>query len=314
MATDLSHLPRAAPVKGGTPPVPHLPYGQAMADWLLAKRAAEDAEYAASHEGVERSRFSPFRSGSCSRALAYFSAGLDESNPMGLDGIWNTTLGSIVHDQLWQPAMKAAYGDACELEVPFTLDEVGGRGRADVVLNLFDNDDRPFRVVLEGKSVGGFGFKTHIGLQRDDPGPRSDALVQGSINGYALGADLVVLVDLAKECIGTDYARKAGFTDPTGLGRFYAEWHYTADEFMGIAASELQRIAGINRKVDEHGPESVKRFIPGDMPPGAQIVDPPKKRWELRSGDQVLDSGSAWPCAAYCSQRDRCHADWKAGR
>lgn len=49
---------------------------------------------------------------------------------------------------------------------------------------------------------------------------------------------------------------------------------------------------------------------------GARIVDPNTSRWELRDGDDIIDTGAVWNGSGclYCPVQEACAKAWADGR
>ena len=267
----------------------------------------------------------PFRhsdAGKCARAISYTAAGIPRSDPMDITGVWNTSLGSLIHEQ-WQEALQELW---CYAEVEVTCSMVGadGSGHIDAVIREWADGERygtrsigtPERTIAyELKTVGGFGFKAAVGAARKGTpaeGPKSAHLLQAAINGRAVDADEVIVGYLAKECISANVARRFGITDD--VGRFAAEWTLTREQYEPLADLEAERVAGILALVGEG--RLAARKSP-EMPVGAEVTDPETGAYEVRLRTEdgevtVADTGSTWECD-YCAFQTLC-ATTEAGR
>jgi len=192
----------------------------------------------------------PFRhsdAGKCARAISYTAAGIPRSDPMDITGVWNTSLGSLIHEQ-WQEALQRRWPDA-EVEVTCSMVGADGSGHIDAVIRDYPSplrSDAPWVIAYELKTVGGFGFKAAVGAARKGTpaeGPKAAHLLQAAINGRAVDADEVIVGYLAKECISANVARRFGITDD--VGRFAAEWTLTREQYEPLADLEAERVAGI---------------------------------------------------------------------
>jgi hypothetical protein len=122
----------------------------------------------------------PFRhsdAGKCARAISYTAAGIPRSDPMDITGVWNTSLGSLIHEQ-WQEALQARWPDA-EVEVTCATVGADGSGHIDAVIHMLPVDvlgtpdpSRAYTIAYELKTVGGFGFKAAVGAARKGTPPR----------------------------------------------------------------------------------------------------------------------------------------------
>lgn len=256
----------------------------------------------------------PFRhsdAGKCARAIAYTAAGIPRSDPMDVTGVWNTSLGSLIHEQ-WQAALEARY-PAAEVEVTCATVGADGSGHIDAVIRTECEDcdrctDGWRTIAYELKTVGGFGFKAGVGAARKGTpaeGPRTAHILQASLNGRAVDADEVVVGYLAKECISATVAKRFGIVDD--LGRFAAEWTLTRDQYEPLADLEAARVAGILALVAD-GTLAARKSP--EMPTGAEVTDPTTGAWasHLRTDDGervVADTGSTWECD-YCAFQALC--------
>jgi len=310
IARDLSDLPPADPREGLTPdPTPR--FVSVLAD----RWADESDDDKATALGT---RFRHSDAGKCSRAIAYTAAGIPKSDPMDITGVWNTSLGTLIHEQ-WQEALAARFPDA-EIEVKCATVGADGSGHIDAVIitGPFDEDGWGKVIAYELKTMGGFGFKAAVGAQRKGTpaeGPRTSHLLQAALNGLAVDADEVVVGYLAKECISLNVAKRFGITDD--VGRFAAEWTLTREQYEPLARLEAERVAGILGLVDEG--LLAARKTP-EMPAGAEITDPSTGEWQ-RTADVdndgvkdrvVVEVGSEWSCS-YCAHQTLC-VTTEAGR
>lgn len=309
LARDLSDLPHTEPE--GEPeelapdPIPRFV-------GVLAERWAD--EHDDNKPTAHDTRFRHSDAGKCARAISFTAGGFSTSDPMDLTGVWNVRLGQIIHDE-WQEALQGVYPGA-EIEVAVHAPGIDGSGHIDAVLAWeasevpesrrgpgYDPEAAVYVVVVELKSIGGFGFKAAVGkMRRGTPaeGPKSEHLLQAALGGLAYDADEIVVAYLAKECISKRIPM------PSDLDRFAAEWSVPRAGFEGIAQAELERVGGILALLDDG--ELAARKIP-DLPPRAEIVDASTGRWEVREerdGDQVvLDTGTHWSCG-YCPYQSLC--------
>lgn len=297
LARDLSTLPAAAGrTRGdGWPPDPTPRFAHLLAAaWDEAHLQAGPKPRA-----TQRARFRHSDAGKCARAIAYAALNLPDSDPMDLTGVWNTRLGTLVHDA-WQAALQAELGDAVTVEEVVTSLDGDGAGHIDAVIRT---DAKV--VAYELKTIGGFGFKGAIGAARKGTpaeGPKHEHVVQAALNGAAIDADEVVIGYLGKETLSVNAARTHG---RDVLGRFVAEWTLTRDDYEPVAAAEHARVAGILRLLDD-GQLPARKIPSPDLPRGAVIVDAKAGRWEQRNtDDQIVDTGSYWGCG-YCRYQTMC--------
>jgi hypothetical protein len=246
----------------------------------------------------------PFRhsdAGKCARAISYSAAKIPASNPMDLTGVWNTTLGSRVHEW-WQEALAERWPDA-EFEPKVRTVGADGSGHLDAVIR--DGDKV---ICYELKTVGGYGFKSSIGVARKGTpaeGPNPSHIYQAALNAAAVDADETVIGYLSKEAVGIGIGQS---NNMTLLDRIAAEWTFTREQYMPLAEKEAARISGILALVDE-GTLS-RRVVPDEMPPGAEIVDPKRSAWTVERDGVTTQTGSYWngQGCQYCKYEDLCAA------
>lgn len=303
IARDLSDLPAA---QGLTPDAE-----PRFIQCLVEKWAAENDDDKATALGT------PFRhsdAGKCARAIAYTAAGIPKSDPMDITGVWNVTLGTLLHE-LWQEALQERWPDA-EIEVKCRTQGADGSGHIDAVIRQ-DRvyPERPYTIAYELKSSGGYAYKAAVGARQKGAlaeGPKSEHLRQSALNGLAVDADEIVIGYLAKEVISTNVAKRFAITND--LTRFCAEWTFTREQYEPIALEEAARIKGILALVADG--QLAARKIP-DLPPGAEITDPSVGAWAQNTRDDdgnliATNTGAYWGCD-YCGFQTLC-ATTEAGR
>lgn len=293
IARNLNDLPKPAKLKAdGWAPDPEPRFVHLLAERWTEDNAERDREYLAR----PHARFHLSSAGGCARSIALSALRVESSDPMDLSGIHNTRLGSILHE-LWQGALAERYPDA-QIEFRSVILDGDGSGYADAVVTMPDGTV----IVIEFKSIGGFGFKMAIGERGTAQGPKHEHVLQAALNAKAIGADQIVIAYLAKEAVSVNVAKKKGFTE---AGRFCAEWSMDSDEFEPLAAAEEARITGILTLLDE-GTLPARKIPSPEIPSGAVIVDPGAGRWELRgANDTLLDTGTHFLCA-YCRYQTLC--------
>lgn len=263
-------------------------------------------------------RFRHSDAGKCARAIGYVAAGVPKSDPMDLTGVWNTSLGTLIHE-LWQEALAEAYPDA-EVETKVGHDDLDGSGHIDAVIRLAgagevhsipDTDADPgggsyaddLVIAYELKTVGGYAFKASTGkIRKSTPpeGPKPEHVLQAALNGLGVDADEVVVGYLAKETLSKKVG--AGLPDER---KFCAEWTFPRDVYEPLAIAEKARINGILRLVDK-GTLPARKFPAAILSARAEIVNPSTGRWEEHNAAGVLtDSGNWWACD-YCSFQTTC--------
>jgi hypothetical protein len=288
---DLSHLPKATPEqRAGLAPDQAPRFIGVLADRWAADK--DDNKPTALGTAFRHSD-----AGKCARYLSYVAAGLEPSDPMDMTGVWNTSLGTLIHE-LWQDALVERWPDA-EVEVKCRTQGVDGSGHIDAVIR-----ENGTTVSYELKTVGGYGFKASVGAARKGApaeGPKGEHIIQAALNGLAVDADEVVIGYLSKECLSVNVAGRFGITDD--LSRFAAEWTFTRDQYEPLALEEAARVDAVLALVADG--KAAPRRVPGDMPKGAEVADPSTGAWLLRSEDVILDTGSTWQCG-YCKYQTLC--------
>lgn len=292
LAKDLSTLPKPARTKtDGWAPDADPRFVQ-----LLVERWADENESAGSKpRATTASRFRHSDAGKCARAISFAALDLPPSDPMDLSGVWNTRLGTLIHEA-WQEAVAVRFPDAHIEPKVSTIDGLGS-GHIDAVIQTAVST-----VCYELKTIGGFAYKMAVGERGAPQGPKHEHIVQASLGAKAVGADEVVIGYLSKEAISVNVARRKGFDE---LGRFLAEWTLTRDEYLPYAEAEEARVTGILSLLDE-GTIAARRIPSPELPAGAEIVDPATGRWEQKADDgSLIDTGTWWGCG-YCSHQTRC--------
>lgn len=220
--------------------------------------------------------------------------------PMDLAGHHVTNMGTLMHEA-WQDALERAYPDNIGFEIGSTIEDLTS-GSCDAVLY---GDDGSADHVLELKSTGGFAHKMMVGERGTAQGPKSEHMVQLALNVMGLDADKGTLVYLSREAISIGAAERKGIDEVT---RFGAQWTLTRDQLQPLADEWLEQL----RWVRDHPTEQVPRFVPHSTPKGARIVDPNRSRWEMRDGDEVIDTGDVWGGSGclYCPVKTECVGRW----
>lgn len=306
----LSDVPRRK-AEQGLPPSRNPFVVQAVARKFYELNDDKAAEHAIPEAGAFRMSYASKR---CDRQLYYAMSRTPESDPVTIADIWRFALGQLVHDAL-QEVRKEAYPDAHhELVVDLRPLGIDGSGRIDIV----EGD-----TVIELKSINGYSFKMIATTMRGAPqGPRFGAVVQAALGAAAVNAggagpdmptiDKVVVGYLSLELVGpglVDIVVEPGDEHGREIARFGAEWHFTMDELMPLVEHEVARVGRIQRDV-ANGRLPARALDDPEYPAGAVVTTPSAKNatWQLRAGEQIIDSGSTWMCG-YCSHRQQCSAD-----
>lgn len=291
LARDLSQLPKDEPNVGGMPPDSDPRFVHLLVAEMARFNEAEGPKPTAFGTRIRHSD-----AGKCSRAIGYRAAGVPESNPMDLPGVWVTSLGTIIHEH-WQNALQAVYPDA-DIEPRLRIDGLDASGHADAVVTLPDR-----KVLVELKTTGGFSYKMKVGERGSPEGPSYEHILQAALNGMAIDADEIVIAYIATEAISKQAAgRKKHLTE---LSRFCAEWTFTREQFEPLARQETQRLAAILGLLDAG--ELPRRVIPSpELPKGHEIVDPSAGRYEVKDSEgRISDTGTFWACV-YCPWQTLC--------
>lgn len=148
-----------------------------------------------------------------------------------------------------------------------------------------------------------------IGERGVAQGPKTAHMVQLALNVMGHDADRGTLVYLATEGISKAAAERKNIGD---IRRFGAQWTFTREQLQPLADEWLERL----RWVRDHTTDETPRFWPDETPVGGRIVDPQVSRWELRDGDDVIDTGQVWggQGCAYCPVQTECIKRWADGR
>ena len=253
--------------------------------------------------------------GDCARALAYHFAGLEESDPPTVADCWRFNIGTLLHEHVQRTIIEAFPGS--EAEVKVLLTDTDGSAHMDLqVVRRVPWADRPWRSAVEVKTINGTGFRRFISL-RNPEGPRYKYVMQAALAASSqdpLPDDLVVAV-FSLECLSPKETRVQGVTDE--YQRFAAQWTFSQEEFLAIAAREKARINRAIELVDarENGWEDVPRKQPDPTMPNHVMTDPSTGTYRLVDDrGQVYGSpGHTWQCE-YCPFLSMCDDFAKQGR
>lgn len=273
--------------------------------WLAKYQADNELE---KPKAIADRRFrASWASKRCDRSLGYALTDTPVSEPLTLADYWRFGLGTMVHEYVQEAFTDLFPGVRSEVAVD--LKEIGldGAATVDMVLPAATPADRP--IVVEIKTINGFGFKkAATAFKGPAEGPRWSAIVQGALAAAALGADLIVAY-LSLENLSPNIALSYG--DGTTVGHFAAEWHYRYEQAHEIATAEVLRINRVLNMVDSdilppralHDPE---------VRSGATVFDPSRGSWSVVNNGTIVDSGRTWMCD-YCSHREQCIKDGEGG-
>lgn len=229
----------------------------------------------------------PFRysaAGSCARQQAYAAIGEEKTEAWDACSAYNTGLGEIIHELL-QEAIGDKYPGS-EFEVASKIND-NISGSCDAFVTMPNGD----KVIIEIKTRGQYAWQKETGFgqwkQVEPEGPKWGAIAQAGMNALGLGAEYVVMVSLAKECISNSRAKKMNITDEHE--RYAAEWWIPREEWEHIALSEIERI------------DSIVTTLDSGFLPEPEVVDDNGNRAKIKFG-------SHWACD-YCDYKTLCQSD-----
>ena len=296
----IEDLPRSNHEQLGTKPSSNQFIGEAVAAQIIDYDDPEhpkDLALAIPEAGPYRASFASKR---CDRALWYVLNNVEKSNPPDEASYWQFKLGHIVHDlvQSFAPALFPDGDPEVEPNIDLNVIGIPGSAHADLVITYQGK-----RVLVELKSINGFGFKRAATTFSGPPeGPRSGHVIQAALAAKAHGCDAVALVYFSLENISP---RMAAIYSDSPLGRFTCEWHYTVAELEPIIQAETERI---QRVVNHKEAPPARRLVDHGIPDGATITDPESGMWLVLNGKAIEDTGDTWMCG-YCDHKDKCIAD-----
>jgi hypothetical protein len=241
--------------------------------------------------------------GGCSRKIGLKVAGYKPSDPIDGAGLWVMWLGSVVGAALAEIACEV-YGAGCTAEYGVRWDDLSASGHLDLLVDLDratyegtlppGRHDGFYRICVEYKTMGAFGFDKSVGLNRKGykladkgpEGPRTSAKIQAALNGLAVDADEIRIGHISMEAVSKQLAAKVNWGDEQ---RILAEWRYMRAEFEPWALAEKARMAHILDLLS-HETLPDRWVIDDDMEP--QHLNP-------------QDARPPWQCD-YCSYRGLC--------
>jgi hypothetical protein len=246
--------------------------------------------------------------GSCGRKLGLRIAGYEVSDPMDAADLWVTFIGHTIHEAL-QEIIAEIYGPFATIEAKVSWEDLSASGHLDALVDIprqnvaevvsplpakaFRHTDF-YRICLELKTMGGFGFDKSVGLNRKayalnpkgPEGPRSSAKIQGALNALAADADELRIGHISLEAVSKQLAEKVNWGEEQ---RILAEWSYPREVFEPWAIAEKARMATILATVAD-----------GKLP-GRWAVGDDMKLMPLDPQAQRPD----WRCS-YCSYQELC--------
>lgn len=265
----------------------------------------------------------------CDRAAYYQLSGAEESNPPTISDLWRMSLGQMVHDQLDEifHGRVLPNGDMvlCKQTVdlrPF----VPGSAHPDHVLVPADWGEKILAgeaqltdvpahavTVVEDKTLGGFSYKMKATSFKAAPeGPSYGHILQAGMVGRALNADKAIVAYFSMEPVSPTLA---SYTVDDEMGRFTAEWHFSASHLAPVLDVEAGRIRRLLASVEAKR-RPLRTIVDPRYPSGMVVTDPvgaskgTKGAWVLHDGGMIVDAGECWECG-YCRFRDLCidHGD-----
>lgn len=253
---------------------------------------------------IDGTRWRASWAGDCARAIGYRVSGAEPTNPVTVADSWRFNVGSMLHDHIQGVVLNRWPNSQVEVKVRIGDD---GSGHADCLVVTDDGE----RVAVEIKTINGTGFKAStIGKAKGNlpDGARVSAILQGALCAASMDppADKMVVAYFALENISTFAAKNL----PSEIRRFAAQWTFTRDEFMAIAADEARRLDRIVQITSKLGPAAVPRIIPDPQLPPHRVANPATGLLHIinpETGD-YLRSDRTWMCD-YCGHREQCIDD-----
>jgi len=299
---DLSHIGKAK--SGGRPPLEEPLIVVALAKAWMAEY--ETAGHTQKPMSIADRKYRASWTTSCDRQMYYLITSTELSEPMTVADYWRFGMGSMVHDAL-EKSIASLFPDAeCEVAVDLRPIGLDGAATVDIIVTI---DGR--KIVVEVKSINGYGFKMAVTSFRSPPeGPRYSAVVQGALAALAADADELRVGYLSLENLSPSMA--LDYADEEGIGRFAAEWAFGRDEFEPVARHHVARVNRIFALAEDGILPTRQLHDPFAYPAGAVIEDPMRKMWVVRNAKgKATQTGTCWECD-YCSFRTKCIDD-KAG-
>lgn len=241
----------------------------------------------------------------CGRQQGYAALGAEPTEPMDESGAWVTGLGTIIHEAL-QDAISRVYPNA-QFEVASGNDFISGSCDALIPISDLEEVEGPLdlggtHVLYELKTMGTYSFDKQVGWNRmrgnftdkGAAGPAAKAVAQAGMNALGIeqanpGIEIesIIMGSITFEALSKQKASNMGIN---GVRRFLAEFVVPRSEWGQIAQTELNRMTGINKSIEN-----------GYLPERIALDD---------DGDVISLSprGSAWQCE-YCAFRSTCEQD-----
>lgn len=229
------------PAERGIDPIDEGPFVHALTEYLNIRQ--DDNKPTALG-----TRFRASEALACARQIGFRVIHMPVSNPAPPETKMAFEVGNRVHDVM-QDVLKWAWN--AEIEVSSLVDE-DVSGSLDGIYLLEAGEEK---VIVEIKSVAGFGFILATGARRspEGAGPKPEHLVQAGMYARAHGAKLVHLIYFDKDKNGiAEWVLRTDMPLPQRYENF------SIDE---LVESELARFRGIGGRLDSG--QLPARHIPG---------------------------------------------------
>ena len=200
-------------------------------------------------------RFRPSEALSCARQIGFRIIGMPVSQPIPVETLMAFEVGNRTHDTM-QAVLRWAWN--ADIEVTSLISE-DVSGYTDGVYLLEGTEEK---VIVEIKSVAGFGFLLATGSRRSDegPGPKPEHLIQAGMYARAHDAKLVHLIYFDKDRNGiAEWVLRTDMPLPDRYEGFSIEQ---------LVDAELARFQGIGGRLDNG-------MLPARHIPGWGRVDVP---------------------------------------
>jgi hypothetical protein len=242
---------------------------QILFDYLVKKREQEERAPSLLPDKLHANASS---AGACARQIGFRVAGVQSSNPITGDALFNFAVGDVIHDQI-QTALCEVLN--AEKEVNGVIEDFI-TCRADLKYTAEDGKT----ICCEIKSVSDFAFKLATGKKlksngqwnkkdQKAEGPKPEHVLQVGISAKSIDADYLCIV----------YARKTATKDEPIIH----EWRLKISDLDDKIKNEILRLKSIVKLVES-----------GHLPPREY------------QGETLFDVlATKWPCG-YCGYLDTC--------
>lgn len=247
------------------------------------------------------------RAGNCTRALGYRAMNVPVTEPLTVADLWRFHLGHGAHDTYQASLSKLATPDSPWQHEVFVEYDLGSGYKLGCKIDSI-NEDQGEKVVVEAKSINGFGFKKQVGARGPAEGPKQGAFLQGAIGAFLVGADRLVVLSLSLELLSDAELAKLN-VEQIDASKFIAAWIYERTEFEPAAAKTIERMRKVVAMVEAG--TLPPRWTP-NMPANARIIEPNGPRghgkWVIANDGEIISAGTTWECG-YCPYKTRCIED-----